>query len=349
MGAPSQRAPPPRVVSTDPGPRRERLRVHPFAATVRNSSRRSMAHPVPCLAGMTAPRCIVPGTTYLLSRRASERRFFLRPSEDVNAVLRYLLAVAAERFGIVLHAFCVLSNHLHIILNDTRGNLPAFEQYLDSLVARSINALHGHWESFWAPGSYSAVTLLSAEDVLSKAAYVLANPTSAGLVRHGSEWPGLWSAPERIGAAPVLVSRPTGFFRLDGPMPETASLQLVCPSEFESVEIFRRQLVALVTALEDQAARELAEQGRSFLGARMVLAQNPNARPAPGEPRRGLNPRIAGGDKWKRIEAILRLKEFLKAYRDAWLAFAGGLRDTVFPPGTYWLRVAYGARCAAPG
>jgi hypothetical protein len=130
-------------------------------------------------------------------------------------------------------------------------------------------------------------------------------------------------------------------------MPETALLQLVCPSGFESVETFRRQLEAEVTALEDQAARELAGQGRSFLGARRVLAQNPNARPAPGEPRRGLNPRIAGGDKWKRIEAILRLKEFLKAYRDAWLAFAGGLRDTVFPPGTYWLRVAYGARCAS--
>jgi hypothetical protein len=267
----------------------------------------------------------------------------------VNEVLRYLLAVAAERFGIVLHAFCVLSNHLHIVLTDTRGNLPAFEQYFDSLVARSINALHGHWESFWAPGSYSAVTLLSPEDILAKVAYVLANPTSAGLVRRGSVWPGLWSAPERIGAGPVLVKRPDHFFRPDGPMPETASLELVCPPGFESVEAFRAQLVAEVTALEDQAARELAEQGRSFLGAQRVLAQKPQARPAPGEPRRGLNPRIAGRDKWKRIEAILRLKEFLKAYRDAWLAFAGGLRDTVFPPGTYWMRVAYGAPCAATG
>jgi len=298
---------------------------------------------------VTAPRRIVADACYLLTRRCSERRFFLRPSKEVNEIVRYLLAVASQRFGVVLHAFCVLSNHLHLVLTDRHANLPAFEQYFASLVARSINALHGHWESFWAPGSYSAVSLLSPADVLSKAAYVLANPTSAGLVRHGSEWPGLWSVPEQIGAGPVLVKRPAHFFRLDGPMPETAQLELVCPPGFESVDPFRKELVAQVAELEDQAARELAEQGRSFLGARRVLAQNPHARPASGEPRRVLNPRIAGRDKWKRIEAILRLKGFLKAYRDAWLAYAGGLRDTLFPQGTYWMRVAYGASCAPAG
>ena len=298
---------------------------------------------------MTAPRRIVAGNCYLLTRRCSERRFFLRPSKEANEVLRYLLAVASQRFGIVLHAFCVLSNHYHVVLTDTAGNLPAFGQYLDSLVARSINALHGHWESFWAPGSYSAVTLLSPDDVLSKAAYVLANPTSAGLVRHGTEWPGLWSVPEQIGSGPVRVKRPAHFFRLDGPMPEMAQLELVCPPGFESVEAFRKELLALVTELEDQAVREVAEQKSSFLGVRRVLAQKPHARPAPGEPRRGLNPRIAGRDRWKRIEAILRLKEFLRAYRDAWIAYAGGLRDTLFPQGTYWMRVAYGVACTASG
>ena len=295
---------------------------------------------------MTAPRRILPGVLYMLSRRCSERRFFLRPSKAVNEILRYLLAVAAERFGISLHAFCVLSNHYHLALTDTAGNLPAFGQYFDSLVARSVNALHGHWESFWAPGSYSAVTLLMPEDVLSKCAYVLANPASSGLVRRGSEWPGLWSPPDQIGAGPVQVKRPDHFFQPDGPMPETVSLELVCPPGFESVEEFRRQLVGEVTQREEEAAREL---GGSFMGVHHVLAQKPHGRPAPAEPRRGLNPRIAGRDKWKRVEAILRLKEFLKAYRDAWLAFAGGLRDTIFPRGTYWMRVAYGAQCAPSG
>ncbi len=265
----------------------------------------------------------------------------------MNDILRYVLAVATERYGVVLHSFCVLSNHVHVVLTDVKGNLPAFERYLDSLVAQSMNVLLGRWESFWAPGSYSAVALLSPQDVLSKCAYVLANPAAAGLVRRGREWPGLWSAPEEIGSGPVIVKRPNHFFRVNGPMPETATLEIVCPPGFESVEDFRRQLVSAVTALEDEAAQELASRGGSFLGVRRVLAQKPDDRPAPGEPGRGLNPRIAGRDKWKRIEAIARLKSFLADYRAAWIAFTRGLRTTIFPHGTYWMRVAYGVRCAS--
>ena len=298
---------------------------------------------------MTAPRRVVPGTQYLLSRRCSERRFFLRPSKALNDILRYVLAVAAERYGVTLHALCVLSNHIHIVLTDVHGRLPEFERYLDSLVARSINALHGRWESFWAPGSYSAVVLASPQDVLAKCAYVLANPVAAGLVRRGSEWPGLWSAPAEIGTGPAQVKRPKHFFRAAGPMPETAALEFVCPPGFASAEDFRRQLAAAIASLEQEAAHEVASTGRTFLGVRRVLAQRPDDRPRPGEPRRGLNPRIAARDKWKRIEAISRLKSFLSDYRTAWLAFTGGLRETVFPHGTYWMRITYGAHCAASG
>jgi REP element-mobilizing transposase RayT len=300
---------------------------------------------------MTAPRQILEDATYLVTRRCSERRFFLRPSRAVNDIVRYVLAVAAERYGVAIHAYCVLSNHLHLVVTDIRGNLPAFEQYLGSLVARAVNSVHGHWEHFWAAGSYSAVKLLEPGDVLSKIAYVLANPVAAGLVRRGAEWPGLWSAPEQIGAGPITVKRPDHFFRSDGGgnMPDMATLQLVCPPGFQSVEAFRRELVAVLTDLEDKAARQIATEGRSFLGRRGVLAQRPDARPTPGEPRRELNPRLAGRDKWKRIEAIGRLKEFVKAYRSAWSEFTRGLRNTLFPPGTYWMRVAYGVRCAQGG
>jgi REP element-mobilizing transposase RayT len=296
---------------------------------------------------MTAPRQIFGKTTYLVTRRCSERRFFLRPSAAVNDIIRYVLAVAAGRYGVAIHAFCVLSNHLHLVVTDIKGNLPAFEQYVGSLVARAINSLHGHWEHFWAPGSYSAVKLLEPGDVLSKMAYVLANPVAAGLVRHGAEWPGLWSAPQEIGAGPVIVKRPRHFFRAEGNMPGAATLELVCPPGFESPEAFRRELVAALTDLEDEAARKIASEGRAFLGRSKVLAQRPGARPAEGAPRRELNPRIAGRDRWKRVEAIARLKHFLAAYRTAWLRFTAGARDTIFPPGTYWMRVTYGVRCAA--
>jgi putative transposase len=73
------------------------------------------------------------------------------------------------------------------------------------------------------------------------------------------------------------------------------------------------------------------------------------SRPKPGEPRRGLSPRIAGRDKWKRIEALGRLVEFLRAYRLAWKARRFGVANVCFPHGTYLLRVLHDVPCAAAG
>jgi len=296
---------------------------------------------------MTAPRRIIKGTTYLITRRCFARMFLLRPSPLSNALFEYRLAVTAQRHGIQLHAYCVLSNHWHCVLTDPRGKLPKFEQDLDSIVARALNAAHGRWESFWAPGSYSAVALQSPEDVLDKMAYVLANPVVAGLVRRGAEWPGLWSSPALIGAGPREVKRPDHFFRKKGKAPVVAQLELVRPPGFASDEAARQMLEGAVKAREDQAAREVVEAGRSFQGVAKVLAQKALARPLPDEPRRRLNPRIAGRDKWKRIEAIGRLTTFLVQHREAWRAFRAGARDTAFPEGTYWMRVAYGVACAS--
>jgi len=296
---------------------------------------------------MTAPRQVRPNVTYLVTRRCFGRMFLLRPSPVVTAVFEYVLAAKAQQYGILIHAYCVLSNHWHCVLTDPRGNLPRFQRDLGSSVARALNAAHGRWESFWAPGSYSAVALQTPDDVLDKMAYVLANPVAAGLVRRGSAWPGLWSPPQRIGAGPREVKRPDHFFRKEGRSPRSATLELCCPAGFGSVEELRRRLVAALEAREAQAARRLGEAGRPFLGARKALAQRPFARPAPVETRRGLRPRVASRDTWKRVEALVRLKSFLAEYRVAWRAFRDGARDVVFPAGTYGMLVTFGVACAA--
>jgi putative transposase len=119
---------------------------------------------------MTAPRQVLAGATYLVTRRCSQRPFLFRPSKASDQVFAYALAVAARRHGVQVHAYCVLSNHLHLVVTDPRGELPAFQQLLGMLVARAVNALLGRWKNLWAPGSCSAVTLATPEDVVDKAA-----------------------------------------------------------------------------------------------------------------------------------------------------------------------------------
>lgn len=297
---------------------------------------------------MTAPRFILPGTTYLLTRRCSERRFFLRPCEELFAHFLYILAVAAERYGVQVHVLTVLSNHYHLLATDPLGELPRFMQYVDSLVARATNRRIKRAENLWsAEASYNAVRHGSREDVVAKAAYVLANPVAAGLVQHGHEWPGIRTAPEQLGNLRLTLKRPPGLFRDAGPTPESAELRLTLPSCFESVDEFQRLVSRATSDLEAEHRRRAQAEQRSFLGCARILAQSPFARPTTVEPRGGLIPRVAASDPEIRAAEITRERAFRKAYREAWGDRQGGKRDVVFPAGTYLLRVMHGARCAA--
>jgi hypothetical protein len=56
---------------------------------------------------------------------------------------------------------------------------------------------------------------------------------------------------------------------------------------------------------------------------------------------------VASRDKWKRIELLLQLKSFLRAYRSALTRWRAGRRTTAFPAGTYLMRVEHRVACAA--
>jgi REP element-mobilizing transposase RayT len=254
------------------------------------------------------------------------------------------MALAASRHGIEVHAYCVLSNHYHLVITDPDARLPAFQQLLNALVARAINALQGSWETFWSPSSYSAVAIGSARDIVDKTAYVLANPVLAGLVGSGRQWPGLWSAPSTMGGR-IRVRRPRHFFDPEGALPESIELELTVPPGFPTASAFREELEPVLREVEATAVRKSA----GFLGAARLQAQRPFDRPRTREPRRGLIPRVAARDKWKRCEMLGRLKGFLAAYREALETWRAGREEPVFPAGTYLMRVAHGVACAGAG
>jgi hypothetical protein len=44
---------------------------------------------------------------------------------------------------------------------------------------------------------------------------------------------------------------------------------------------------------------------------------------------------VASRNKWARLEALQRCKQFATDYREAWRRWCAGVRDIVFPAGTY--------------
>jgi REP element-mobilizing transposase RayT len=282
---------------------------------------------------------ILPGTTYLVTRRCAQRQFLLRPSALVNQIVTYCLAFAAEQVGIVIYGWVFMSNHWHAVVNDPHGRLPEFMAAVNKLIGKCVNASLGRWESLWSSGSYSAVRLESEDDVMNKLVYVLANPVDACLVDSYSQWPGAISSPRSCINQPKTIRKPNIFFRNDGPMPDSVQLKVEMPDCVEELtpHQFAARLAVRVKAREAELREQHAKAKRTVLGRAAVLAQDPFDSPQSLEPRRNLNPRVASQDKWRRIEALGRLKAFLDAYREAWQTFKEGVRDVVFPAGTYWM------------
>jgi REP element-mobilizing transposase RayT len=290
----------------------------------------------------------------MITRRCTQRQFLMRPDRETNNAFIYCLAVAAHRYGIRVLFTAAMSNHHHTGIEDPEGNYPAFLEYFHKLFAKCQNALRGRWENFWSSEQTSVVRLVDPADVLDKTVYALANPVKDGLVEKAHHWPGASSLECLIHRKPLVASRPKHFFREDGPMPDIVSLNLSRPQGFKDLTdtAFAALILDRVRTVEDTAAAERRRSGAQVMGLSAVLHQKWSARPTTREPRRQLDPRVAARSKWSRIEALLRNHAFRDAYVGARLAFSAGIRDVIFPAGTYWLRRFTQAICApvpAPG
>jgi putative transposase len=287
---------------------------------------------------MSFARQIVPGRIYLVTRRCTQRQFLLRPDDETNNAFRYCLAYAANRNGIAVIAYIANSNHYHAVVIDKEGRIPRFLEEFHRLVAKHQNALRGRWENFWASEQTSLVELVGNDDVLAKTVYTLTNPVKDHLVESAVEWPGSSSLDGNLKGISLPASRPARFFRADGSMPEKVELKFARVPGLEQLDDreYAERLKEAISHVEIAADRERRDTGRRVLGVRAVLAQQPSDRPESREPRRNFDPHVASKDKWPRIEAIVRLKEFRAAYavaRDAWLHG----HPCKFPEGTWWL------------
>jgi len=289
---------------------------------------------------MTLPRQVVPGRDYMITRRCSERRFFLRPNEDTNNAFIYCLALAATRAKVQATFSVAMSNHHHTGIHDPDGNFPIFTEHFHGLLARCQNAHLGRFENFWSSEPASVVHLVEPNDILDKMAYAFTNPTAADLVDSVEEWPGVTTFHATLSGGRITATRPKHFFRDDGDMPEVVSLPIVRPSGFEDLgqDEWANLLTERVRAKEADHRQLRAAQGITVLGRDGVLRQDPFDHPSSHVPRFQMSPQVAAKNKWARIEALKRNRSFIERYRDAFLGHVAGLANVVFPFGTYWMR-----------
>ena len=305
--------------------------------------------------GMPRPRPVLEAKSLFITRRVAGRQFRLRPDKKTTAIVRYLLAVLGEAFGIEFNAITVMSNHWHATLFDQFGNIDDFTREFHSMSARVLNRAWGDSESLWASAQTSHVHPELPDDTIGRICYTRANPVKAGLVTYSERWKGVC---ESWPTDPRELSKPKGFFREgkkegDGRVwPEKATLRFHRPRGFAHLTDadLETEIAEQLLAEETKAREAVFASGREFCGFQVVLKQSRYAKAKSSEKsdekRRNISPRIACKDPALRIARINADRLWLAQYEDARDRFNAGERDVVFPLGTNKMRVLHNVRIA---
>ncbi len=151
--------------------------------------------------------------------RGNNRQRIFRDLDDRELYLSLLGQVVRRQRWACL-SYCLMHNHIHLLVETAAPNLGTGIQRLHSLYAQTFNKRHKRCGHLFQD-RYGAIRVRSDEQLLQVARYIALNPVQAGLCGRPDEWP--WSSHAAMvgGEAPpwLDVQRLLGFFGIWGGAP----------------------------------------------------------------------------------------------------------------------------------
>jgi putative transposase len=140
---------------------------------------------------MTRPlRLEFAGALYHLTSRGDGREDIYLKDSDRRLFLD-VLGNVCERFNWTVHAYCLMSNHYHLVVETPDGNLSKGMRQINGVYTQSFNKVYARVGHVFQ-GRYKAILVQKEAYLLELARYVVLNPVRAGMVRDPGEWP--WSS-----------------------------------------------------------------------------------------------------------------------------------------------------------
>ena len=125
-----------------------------------------------------------------MTTRGNERKSIYRTDRDYERFLMYVGA-AVERYGAVIHAYCLMDNHYHLLVQTPRANLSEVMQYINGSYTTYVNTKRQRVGHLFQ-GRYKAILVDADAYAQELTRYIHLNPVRAGIVRTPEEYP--WSS-----------------------------------------------------------------------------------------------------------------------------------------------------------
>lgn len=129
------------------------------------------------------------GLYHVTSRGDGQEDIYL--SDDDRLLWLALFAEVCQRFNWICHAYCLMSNHYHLLIETPDANLSRGMRHLNGVYTQRFNVAHARVGHVFQ-GRFKAIVVDRDAYLLELSRYVVLNPVRAHMVAHASDWP--WSS-----------------------------------------------------------------------------------------------------------------------------------------------------------
>ncbi len=123
-----------------------------------------------------------PGALYHVTSRGNKRQDIFSNDND-RGIFLHVLSTLTETHNWICHAYCLMDNHYHLLIETVEANLSIGMRDLNGIYTQQYNKVHdsvGHL----LQGRYHAYVIEKESYLLQVARYVVLNPVRAGMVGH---------------------------------------------------------------------------------------------------------------------------------------------------------------------
>jgi len=131
-----------------------------------------------------------PGAFYHVTSRGNERKAIFKSNRDRTKFLSYLES-ASERYDAVIHVYCLMDNHYHLLLETPRSNLSQILHHINGAYTTYFNVKRNRSGHLFQ-GRYKAILVEKDAYCHELSRYIHLNPVRAGVADRPSEY--IWSS-----------------------------------------------------------------------------------------------------------------------------------------------------------
>jgi putative transposase len=130
------------------------------------------------------------GALYHVTSRGNERNSIFFSDRDRGAFLD-ILGKVIERYSWRCHAYCLMTNHFHLLVETPKANLSKGMHQLNGVFTQNVNR-YNHRVGHLFQGRFKSILVEKETHLLELARYVVLNPVRAKMVKRPEQWK--WSS-----------------------------------------------------------------------------------------------------------------------------------------------------------